>query len=195
MLKEEAMLIKETVNKEEFSTLTASNGQSGRFKPTYGLRETRISGKTDDIPKMTIQSWIERMSELTSGYELRKYWNMDELGFFFITLLGKSLVAKSRICKGRKKPKQCLTSAFFVAVNGSKILEPAVIWKSKSARCLKNIHGKTRPSMVHYFSNEKTQMRTEIMETILRLIDRKFQLERRKIILFLDNSRCHPETH
>ena len=104
---------------------------------------------------MTIRSWIERLSELTSGHELRNYWNMDELGFFFKALLGKGLVAKSRRCKGRKKPKQCLTSAFFVAVNGSKIVEPAVIWKSKSARCLKNIQGKTRPSMVHYFSNEK----------------------------------------
>ena len=37
-------------------------------------------------------------------------------------------------------------------------------------------------------------MRTEIMEDVLRLRDRKIQLERRKIILFLDNAPCHPET-
>ena len=41
-------------------------------------------------------------------------------------------------------------------------------------------------------------MRTEIMEDILRLLDHKVQLkvqlERRKIILFLDNAPCHPET-
>ena len=30
-----------------------------------------ITGEADDIPKITIQSWIERLPELTSGYELR----------------------------------------------------------------------------------------------------------------------------
>ena len=53
---------------------------------------------------------------------------------------------------------------------------------------------KTRPRMVYYFSNEKAWMRTEIMEDALRLLDRKVQLEHRKIILFLDNAPCHPET-
>ena len=48
--------------------------------------------------------------------------------------------------------------------------------------------------MVYCFSNEKAWMRTEIMEDALRLLDRKVQLEHRKIILFLDNAPCHPET-
>ena len=47
--------------------------------------------------------------------------------------------------------------------------------------------------MVHYLSNEKACMKTEIMEDVLRLPDRIVQLERRKIILFLDNAPCHPE--
>ena len=37
-------------------------------------------------------------------------------------------------------------------------------------------------------------MRTEIMEDALRLLDLKVQLERRKIILVLDNAPYHPET-
>ena len=48
--------------------------------------------------------------------------------------------------------------------------------------------------MVHYFSNEMTWMRTEIMEVVPILFDRKVQLERRMIILFLDNAPCQPET-
>ena len=47
--------------------------------------------------------------------------------------------------------------------------------------------------MVHYLSNEKACMKTEIMEDVLRLLDRIVKLERRKIILFLDNAPCHPE--
>ena len=62
---------------------------------------------------MTIQSWIERLPELTSSYELRNIWNIDELGLFFKTLPEKGLVEKSRRCKGGKKSKQRLTAAFF----------------------------------------------------------------------------------
>ena len=119
---------------------------------------------------------------------------MDELGLFFKTLPEKGFVEKSRRCKSDKKSKQRLTAAFFVAVDGSKTSEPVVIWKSKSPRYFKNIQDITRPSMVHYFSNEKVWMRTEIMEDVLRLLDCKVQLERRKIILFLDNTLCQPET-
>ena len=64
-----------------------------------------ITGEADDIPKITIQSWIERLPELTSGYELRNIWNMDELGLFFKALPEKGLVEKSRRCKGGKKSK------------------------------------------------------------------------------------------
>ena len=126
MLKEGAMLIKERLNKDELATFTASNGWLEKFKQTYGLSETRITDPVDDIPKMIFQSWIERLPELTSGYELRNIWNMDELGFFqWIT--EKRLAEKSRRYKEAKKSKQCLTTVFFVAVDVSEISEPFVI--------------------------------------------------------------------
>ena len=53
-LKEEAMLMKERLNKKELTMLTASNCWLEKFKQIYGLRETRITGQADDIPKMTI---------------------------------------------------------------------------------------------------------------------------------------------
>ena len=37
-------------------------------------------------------------------------------------------------------------------------------------------------------------MRTDIMEDVLRLLGRKVQLGCRKIIFFLDNATCYPET-
>ena len=49
---------------------------------------------------MTIQSWIERLPEQTSGYKLRNIWNMDEQSVFFKALPEKSLVEKSRRCNG-----------------------------------------------------------------------------------------------
>ena len=124
MLKEEAILIKERLSKHELATFTASNGWLETLKQTYGLRETRITGEANDIPKMTIQSWIGHLPELTSGCELRNIWNMDELGLFFEALPEKSLVEKSRRRNGDKKSKQCLAVAFFAAVDGSKFQDP-----------------------------------------------------------------------
>ena len=40
------------------------------WKLWYGLRETGITKEADDIPQMTIKSSIERLSELTDGYDL-----------------------------------------------------------------------------------------------------------------------------
>ena len=62
MLKEKTMLIKERLNKDELASFTGSDGWLEKFKQTYRLPEARITGEADDIPKMTIQSWIERLS-------------------------------------------------------------------------------------------------------------------------------------
>ena len=194
MLKEEAIITKERSNKDELAILTASNGWLEKLKQTHGLRETRITGEADDIPKMTIQSWIEHLPKLTSAFELRDNWNMDELGLFFKILTEKDLIEKPRRCKGGKNSKQSLTAAFFIAANSSKISEIVVIWKGKSSKCFMNIQYKTRPSMLHYFSNEKAWIRLKMIEYVLRLLDFKNQLERRKIFLFLINAPCHPET-
>ena len=48
MMKEEAMLIRKRLNKNELATLTASNGWLEKFKQTYGLRETSITGSIMD---------------------------------------------------------------------------------------------------------------------------------------------------
>lgn len=50
------MLIKEKLGKDDLAVFTASNGWLEKFKQTYGVRETRITGEADDIPTMTIQS-------------------------------------------------------------------------------------------------------------------------------------------
>ena len=112
MLKEEAMLIKARLNRDELAAFTASNGWLEKFKQTYGLRETRITGEADDIPRMTIQSWIERLPELTAEYELKDICNMDELGLFFKALPEKGLVQKSKNVKEVKSPNNALQRHF-----------------------------------------------------------------------------------
>ena len=139
---------------------------------------------------MTIRSQIEHLPKLTTGYELRNIWNMYELALFFKALLQnqkRAFLFKNWVIKQR------FTAVFFVATDGSKVSEPFVTWKRKSPTCFENIQNKTRPSIVHYFSNSKSWMQAEVVENVLGLLDRKVRLEGRKSIVFLDNALFHPE--
>ena len=141
-----------------------------------------------------MSSWIERLQELTEGYSSENIWNMDESGCFFKALPDAGLVQKGKKAKGGKKSKQCFTTAFFVSAAGQKIDEPIVIWKSKLPRCFKGLRNPSRTGNVHYFSNSKSWMTSEIFETVLSKLNRKLVFENRKVILFLDNATCHPES-
>ena len=47
---------------------------------------------------------------------------------------------------------------------------------------------------VHYFSNKKTWINSDIIESTSQILDRRMNQEKRKVIFFWDNATCHPET-
>ena len=118
------MLIKEKLNKDDLTSFTSLNGWLEKFKLAYGICEMRITDEADNVSRVTIQLWIERLPKLTTDYELKNICNMDELGLFFKALSEKTLAKKLRSCKDGKKSKQRFTAAFFVAADGSKVSEP-----------------------------------------------------------------------
>ena len=81
---------------------------------------------------------------------------MDKSGWVFKALPDKGLVEKGKEAKGGKKSKQKFTIAFFANTAREKIDEPVVKWKSKKPRCFKRLSDKSRPVVVHYFSNTKS---------------------------------------
>ena len=194
MLKEEAMAIKEQLKNSGFDDFRASDGWLDRWKTTYSIKERRIVGEAGDVSAETITSWMERISELIEGYSLENIWNLDESSCFFKALPEKGLVEKGKQAKGGKKSKQRLTVAFFVSAAGEKVDQPIVIWKSKLPRCFKKLKNPSRPANVHYYSNPKSWMTSEVMEAVLARFNRKLIFEDRKVILFLDNASCHPES-
>ena len=84
---------------------------------------------------------------------------------------------KEKKAKGGKKSKQRFTIAFFVSAAGQKIDEPIVIWKSKLPRCFKGLRDPSKPGNVHYFSNSKSWITSEIFETVLSKLNRKLVFE------------------
>ena len=119
---------------------------------------------------------------------------MDKSGWFFKALPDKGLVEKGKEAKGGKKSKQRFTIAYFVNTAREKIDEPVVTWKSKKPRCFKRLSDKSRPVVAHYFSNPKSWMTSDVMQTVLTRFNRKLLLEQRKVVLILDNATCHPKS-
>ena len=72
------------------------------------------AGEDGDVSKETLESWNERVREITRGWNPENVWNMDETGSFWRGLPDTSLNEKGRRCRGRKQAKQRRTWAFFV---------------------------------------------------------------------------------
>ena len=136
---------------------------------------------------------MERLSELVKGYSLEDVLNMDELELFFKTLPQKGLVEKGKKGRGGKQSKKRCTFALFVAANGSKVCDPIVAWRSKKPRCFKKFKNIYRPHGVHYFAIAKAWMTTEIMQDVLKILNKKMIAEGRNVLLFLDNAPSHAD--
>ena len=105
MLQEEATLITE---KLETANFVANNGWLEKFKQKYSICNKMVAGEAGDVSKETMESWNERAREITTGWNARDVWNMDETGCFWRGLPEKTLEAKGRWCTGGKKAKQRL---------------------------------------------------------------------------------------
>ena len=124
------------------------------------------------------------------GYELKDIWNADETGLFWRALPDKSLSMKKGRCKGGKYAKQRITVLLIANALGEKE-PPIIIGRSLTPRCFKNVKDTRRPCGSYYYANKKAWMDSELMEEILRTLNRKCAAEDHKILLFIDN---HPES-
>ena len=55
------------------------------------VRERKVNGEAGEVAEYTVSAWMERLVELTRGYELADIWNMDETGCLFKALPEKRL--------------------------------------------------------------------------------------------------------
>ena len=127
------------------------------------------------------------------GYKLKDIWNADETGLFWRALPNKSLSMKKGRCKGGKYAKQRITVLLIVNALGEKE-PPIIIGRSLTPRCFKNVKDKRRSCGSYYYANKKAWMDSELMEEILRTLNKKCAAQDRKILLFTDNAPSHPES-
>ena len=105
LLKEEAMNIKQSLNRPELDGFKASEGWLDKWKLSHGLKAKQISAESPDVSKTTIESWMQRKKELYKGYNHKDILIMDENGCLFKALPTKALAQKGKKSKGGKKSK------------------------------------------------------------------------------------------
>ena len=189
MIQEEAMQIALKLNTTGF---TASNGWLEKWKKRHNVKQFSVAGEDGEVSAETLESWAERLPEVVKGYKLKDIWNADETGLFWRALPDKSLSVSKGRCKGGKHAKRRITVLLIVNALGEKET-PVIIGNSLKPRCFKNIKDKKRPCGSYYYANKKAWMDSELMEEILRTLNRKCAAEDRKVLLFIDNAPSHPE--
>lgn len=188
MLQEEGLLIAEKLGVRGFA---ASNGWLESFKKQHNIHNMAVAGEDGDVQQETIESWNERVREITRGWKPEDVWNMDETGSFWRRLPETNLNEKGKRCSGGKQAKQRTTWAFFVNAAGGKE-DPVVIGKYAKPRCFKNLKDINRPYRCWYYANSKAWMKTEVMTDVLSRLNETLIRKKRSILLFLDNAPCHP---
>lgn len=186
LLLEEAKLIAEELGNSSFK---GTNGWLEKWKRRHNLAQMNIAGEEGNVNEETVESWNERVKELTKGYEPQDVWNQDETGCFWRALLGKSLSEKGKRCRGFKNAKQRITASFFGNASGGKET-PVLIRVSIEPHCFRMLPDISRPGGAHYFYNNKAWMRTDIMTSVLGKLNNKMKRKGRRIIMFLDNAPC-----
>lgn len=71
-----------------------------------------------------------------------------------------------------------------------KFEKPLMIGKSQNPRCFKGIKKENLP--VSWYANKKAWMTATIMERFLIQLNKKMVIQKRNILLFLDNASSHP---
>ncbi|GFT71785.1 tigger transposable element-derived protein 6 [Trichonephila clavipes] len=168
----------------EFS---ASEGRLTNFKKRNGIVFKKMCGESSSVDINVCSKWQNSLSDLIKEYETRNIFNTDETGLFFKCLPEKTFSFKKEKCNGGKHSKEQLTILLAVNMDGSEKITPLVIGKSAKPRCFKGINS----FPTKYRSNKKAWMTTELFNEWLISLNSDMKIEKRHILLFLDNCIVH----
>ena len=166
-----------------------SDGWLDRWKSRHNVTFKTVCGEALSCTKEMTSAWDETtLPTILSQYELGDIYNADEFGLFYKALPSQSLQLKSEKCTGGKLSKVRVTGLAAANAVGEK-LPMFVIGKSAKPRCFKGV--KNLPC--RYRSQRKSWMDSSLFEEWVRDLDWKFEIEKRKIALTVDNCPAHPQ--
>ncbi|XP_049267704.1 tigger transposable element-derived protein 4-like [Rhipicephalus sanguineus] len=165
-----------------------SDGWLRNFKKRYDLAFKKMCGESGAVDNTLVTNYRgEKLVELLRRYSADDTFNLDETGLFYKLLPEKTLARSGEPCHGGKLSKERITVVVGSNASGSEKLPLLVIGKSKNPRCFKG--KKNLP--VWYEANTKAWVTQKLFEEYVRKLDRKLELQKRKVLLFVDNCTAH----
>ncbi|CAB5101144.1 unnamed protein product [Rhizophagus irregularis] len=92
---------------------------------------------------------------------------------------------------GTKKDKTRITVLLGCNSNGTEKIKPLVIGNAQKPHCLRGINISNLP--VSYYWNKKAWMTQDIFRYWIKILDNKFQVQKRQVLILLDNASSHLE--
>ena len=137
-----------------------------------------------------VTDWKARLASITEGYDPRDIWNMDETGLVYRALPDKTLTVRGEQCTGGKRSKERLTLVLACNMLGDfdRVL---VIGKAAKPHAFRNLNVNTQLPVTWRF-NKKAWMTSQLFTEWLTSFNSKMRLQKRQVLLFLDNAPSHP---
>lgn len=175
----------------KYEHFKASQGWLENFKKRNAIVQKVMCGESAEVSETDCSVWREEhLKPLLQQYKPQDIFNADETGLFFKCLPDKTLTFSSEKCHGGKRSKDRVTLMVGSNMTGTEKLDLLLIGKSEKPRCFTGI--KSLP--LTYRFNKKSWMTGSLYEEWLYKLDRKFTVQKRNVLLFVDNCPAHPKT-
>lgn len=183
LIKEQALKFAQMMNINEFK---ASDGYIAGLKKRCNIEYRIESGESFSVSQTAIDNWKSELIELIKNYDSKDIFNLDETGLFWKLLPTKTYAFSTESRFGIKQLKNRVTLTVITNANGSE-RKVCLIGASKRPHCFRS--KKRLP--IDYYQQHNAWMDNKIFQLIVRKINDQMKLQKRKIILFVDNCSAH----
>jgi hypothetical protein len=139
---------------------------------------------------MIVSTTGRQLQEIVKNYEIKDIFNFDETALLYKLLPKKSYLERNANKFGSKKFKQRVTLGLCCSAIGEK-LKPLLIGTARRPRCFVTMKGSINSLGIHYYHNSNAWMTQTIFNDWVKIIDKTFRLQNRKVLLFVDNFSAH----